>query len=55
MFSVTRASIEMDLFNKLLENNASPKSTEDLGKAIGADPRLLGKYSHDFTVTGSLD
>ena len=40
-WAMTRIGYDLNLFEKMLENNGSPKSCEELGQLTGADPKLL--------------
>ncbi|KAF2112724.1 putative hydroxyindole O-methyltransferase [Lophiotrema nucula] len=54
-WAMTRIGYDLNLFDKMLENNRSPKSCEELGKLTGADPKLLSRMLKHLYCCGFVN
>ncbi|KAI1325670.1 O-methyltransferase [Xylariaceae sp. FL0255] len=55
VFSITRTFIDLDLFNKLLEENGTPKTTAWLAEACGAEKSLLERLLKHLATSSLID
>ncbi|KAI9872150.1 MAG: hypothetical protein M1830_002023, partial [Pleopsidium flavum] len=51
--SAIRVAIDLGVFEKLMQDEGSPKSSSQLGTAVGADPQLLGTFQSAHQITNT--